>query len=436
MQFDAKLVAEVAARGGEPAWLREQRLKALNVYEGLPQPDSSRDEDWRRTDARHFCYEAFQAATGGRAVTAYAKLPAPARGLLGDGHSDAPLLVQHNAQPAFRRLSPELERQGVIVESLSEAVRRHADLVRDYLGRAVPLDYTRFSALNSLGWEGGSFIYVPANVAVADTLQTMAWHDQAGTVSMPRSLIVLDKGSSLTVVEQFASPDQVAIITSAVSEIYVKSGAHLTYISVQRWGEQTTHFEARRALMEQGATVEFIPVALGSKVCKSYIDLVLNGPGGNADIRGVLFPTGEQHLDHQTLQDHEAPHTESTLYLKAALKGSARSVFNGLIRVPRVAQQSNSFMEMRNLLLDKKAKADAIPGLEIEANDVRCSHAVAVGKVEEQEVFYLQTRGMDRVAAERMLVNGFFQPVMEKIPVKAVRQQIEQVIAERTAESR
>lgn len=424
--FDAQLAAAVAARAGDPDWLRQRREEAAATFASLPQPDSSRDEDWRRTDARQFQYERATLPDGAGS----ARLPASVGALLGGGQATA--LAYHDGRLALRRVPADLEQRGVIVQGLGQAAREHADLVQAYLGQAVPAGYKKFVALNSLAWSGGSLIYVPAGVEVEEPVQTLASLGRPDELSLPRSLVVVDRGASLTLVEQLASPDGVPGMSSAVSEIYVCSEARLRYISLQRWGDATTHHEARRVLIENGASVEFIVVALGSRVSKSYVDLVLEGPESSADISGVLFPTGGQHLDHQTLQDHEAPHTESNLYLKAALKGEARSVFNGLIRIPRVAQQSNSFMEMRNLLLSPRAKADAIPGLEIEANDVRCSHAVAVGKVEEQDLFYLECRGLDRVEAERLLITAFFQPVMEKIPVVGVREQIERVIEART----
>ncbi|HVA24362.1 MAG TPA: SufD family Fe-S cluster assembly protein, partial [Chloroflexota bacterium] len=224
-----------------------------------------------------------------------------------------------------------------------------------------------------------------------------------------------------------------ARLSSASTHLVVKDGAKLSYVSLQERGEQTWHFSTERAVIGRDAKADIVIAALGGFVSKSYVETILAGPGAEGNLVGVVLTDGQQHIDHQTLQEHLAPHTTSNLLLKSAVKGYSQSIFSGLVRMPREAQQSDAFQEARALLLSEHAKADAIPKLEIVASDVRCTHAGAIGQVDSEQKFYLMSRGIPEDEAERLIVTGFFEPALERIPVESVRESTRKALASRLA---
>jgi Fe-S cluster assembly protein SufD len=221
------------------------------------------------------------------------------------------------------------------------------------------------------------------------------------------------------------------VFSSASTHIVVKEGATLQYVSLQERGPRTWHFSTERAEIERDAKVDIVVAALGSQLSKSYVETVLTGPGTEANIVGLVLADGHQHVDHQTLQEHLAPHTTSNLLLKSAVKDYSQSIFAGLVRMPKEAQQSDAFQEARALLLSEHAKADAIPKLEIVASDVRCTHAGAIGQVDAEQKFYLMSRGITEEEAEHLIVTGFFEPALERIPVETVRESTRKALASR-----
>ncbi len=402
MAFTRETVEQVSAQRSEPSWLREARLQAWEAFERIPMPDSQRDEDWRRTDISQLDLAAFARTRNG---------------------ANAPELS-----------GPETLPKGVVFNSLERAVRDCPDLVREHLEPAAG----KFMALNAALWSGGAFVYVPPDVTVELPLQATYGAESAATSSaapalFPRTLIVVDRGGSLTFVDHFGA-DSAAVastLSSAHTHIVVRDGARLQYVSLQERDERTWHFSTERAVIGRDARVDVVIAALGGGLSKSYVETVLAGPGTEANIVGLVLTDGRQHVDHQTLQEHRAPHTTSNLLLKSAVKGHSQSIFAGLVRMPKEAQQSDAFQEARALLLSEHAKADAIPKLEIIANDVRCTHAGAIGQVDEEQKFYLMSRGIPEREAERLIVTGFFEPALERIPVEAIRESTRRALAAR-----
>lgn len=408
--FCREAVEQLSSDRSEPAWLREARLEAWERFEATPMPDSSKDEDWRRTDISKLDLEAFTPSLNGGDVPVLNVQAAPLEAAQGDGEGPLP--------------------PGVVYCSLDEAVRRYPDLVREHLGESDG----KFLSLNAALWSGGAFVYVPPEVHLEVPLD--ASHPGAGgqgsgasVALFPRTLIVVDRGASLVFVDRFCPGD--AGFSSGATHIVVRDGGQLSYVSLQERGQETWHFSTERAVVGRDAKVDFVVAALGSRLSKSYVETTLAGPGSEANLLGLVLTDGQQHIDHQTLQEHLAPHTTSNLLLKSAVKGHSQSIFAGLVRMPREAQQSDAFQEARALLLSEHAKADAIPKLEIIANDVRCTHAGAIGQVDQEQKFYLMTRGLPEDEAERLIVTGFFEPALERIPVDSVRESTRQALAER-----
>ena len=396
MAFTRETVEQLSSDRSEPAWLREARLAAWQRFEAAPMPDSTKDEDWRRTDVSKLDLAAYSPSLNG------ANTPT--------------LQAGEGALPA-----------GVVFTTLEQAVKDCPDLVREHLAERDG----KFLALNSALWAGGAFVYVPPDVQLEQPLAAL--FGEGAQAVFPRTLIVVDRGASLLFVDHFAGGAESGALSSASTHIVVKDGGRLSYVSLQERGQRTWHFSTERAEIGREARADVVIAALGSSLSKSYVETVLTGPGGEASLVGLVLTDGQQHVDHQTLQEHLAPHTTSNLLLKSAVKGSSQSIFAGLVRMPREAQQSDAFQEARALLLSENAKADAIPKLEIVASDVRCTHAGAIGQVDAEQKFYLMSRGIPEDEAERLIVTGFFEPALERIPVETVREGARKALLQRLA---
>ena len=422
-------VNELLRLRDDPEWVRAARREAWQVYDATPMP-SRTDEEWRRTDISQLDLGRVRAfATPGSRVASPAELPEVVRSALGSGAEWSGLLVQHNTGVVYRELDPSLARQGVILLSLEEAAREHPELVRRYLGQLVPATSGKFAAMNAVFWSGGCFLYVPRGVAVERPIRVLSWWDAPGVGAFPRTLVVAEANSQVTYLEEFASPEQEGqAFANGVVEVFAGQGAQVTYLAVQEWNEQTYAFLNQRQVVERDATVNTVHVALGGHVSKSHIETRLVGPGATTEMTGVLFGDKDQHFDHHTLQDHVAPHTTSNLLYKGVLRDHARSVYAGLIRVSKEAMKTDAYQANRNLLLSDNAKADSIPKLEIGANDVRCTHGATVAPVDEEQVFYLMARGIPRAEAIQLMVQGFFAPIMDRIPLASVREKVWTVV--------
>ncbi len=417
----AEAVAALSARRNEPEWLRQRRQAAWALFEAAPMPDAS-DEEWRRVDLSALNLDAYAAyAPAGGGLDA---MPASLRPTVAAGG----LVVQHNSDGVHASLPEVAFAQGVLFTSLDEAVRRHPELVEQYLGRTVPAAMGKFEALQAALWSGGTFLYVPRNVEVTVPLFSSVWADAAGAAMFPRTVVVAEQGSSVTFYEEHQSA-AVEAFASPVAEVLVGDGAHVTYVTVQRWGAGTREFGTRRVVVGRDARLDWVSATLGAGQSKMRLHGVFAGEGSESKIGGIYFPDGEQHVHMATLQDHRAPHTNSDLFFKGALRDAAHAEYYGIIRVHPEAQQTNGYQQNRNLLLSDKAKADSIPILEIEANDVKCSHGATVGQIDPDQVFYLQCRGLPRPAAERMLVQAFFREVLDRIPDEGVRERVGAMIA-------
>jgi len=274
---------------------------------------------------------------------------------------------------------------------------------------------------------------------VALPLRAADWLSRPGLSLFAHSLVVADRWSQVTYIDEYLSPavsgqdrhqarPDTEAFSDGVVEIIAREGAQVRYIHLQQFGENVWNFTTERVRLERDAAINLVQVGLGSKLTKANVQTLLAGPGSSAEMLGVYFASGNQHLDHHTLQDHLAPHTTSDLLFKGAVKDTARTLYSGLIRVRPIAQRTDAYQNNRNLLLSEDARADSIPQLEIEANDVRCTHGATAGPIDQEEVFYLQARGLPRADAESLIVSGFFQPVIDRIPVTSVRDRLHKAI--------
>jgi Fe-S cluster assembly protein SufD len=297
----------------------------------------------------------------------------------------------------------------------------------------VPASDGKFAALAEAFAADGVVVVVPAGVQVEQPLHSVLWAPGTNAAFFSRVLVVLEKGASLTYVHETASPTEPegAAVHAGIVEVLVGEEAQLTFVELQNWGEHVWNITHERAQVERNGRLNWIFGAVGSHLTKNFSELTLAGEGAEGRMSGFYFADGVQHLDHDTQQNHMAPHTTSDLLFKGALVGRSRSVWQGMIYVAPGAQKTDGYQANRNLILSKQARADSIPGLEILADDVRCTHGATVGQLEEEPVFYLMSRGLPRRMAERLVVDGFFAPIMERIPFDGVRARFQRMIDEK-----
>jgi Fe-S cluster assembly protein SufD len=400
----------------------EHRLAAWRTAEGMPMPGPS-DEAWRRTDLRGLDVAGLPIRPAGDASVA----PELLQPLASEGH--AALLVLRPGSAPERRSERPLP-PGVVFCDWATAVREHGDIVRAYQASLVAPGEGKFAALSQSLAAEGVFIYVPAGVQVEVPLHSVLWAPGNGASFFSRLLIVVDRGASLTYVHETASPTspQAQALHAGVVELLVAEDARLTFVELQNWGEHVYHLTHERGRVERQGKLEWVFGAVGSRLTKNFSELTLAGEGAEGRMSGFYFAGGDQHLDHDTQQNHLAPRTTSDLLFKGALIERSRSVWQGMIYVAPGAQKADGYQANRNLILSKQARADSIPGLEILADDVRCTHGATVGQLEEEPVFYLMSRGLPRPEAERLVIDGFFAPIMERIPFEGVRERFSRMI--------
>jgi Fe-S cluster assembly protein SufD len=414
-QFSAEQVAKASESLNEPQWLKERRDAAWKAWESLPLP-TTHDEPWRRTDLRNMPADRFTAKPSNGRVD---------QDLLKSGPS---ILHRPGHDPQLANLE-QIGSEGVIFTDWATAVRKHEDLLEKHLGSVVPDDEGKFSALAAAMATDGTMVYIPSGVRVEIPLHSMLWAPGSDLAVFSRVLIVVEDGASATVVHEMASPGgEEAALHAGIVEISVGADSQLTFAEVQDWGDHMWNFTHERARVGRDGHMDWIFGAAGSHLTKNFSELSLDGQGAHGRWTGFYFADGSQHLDHDTQQNHMAPNTTSDLLFKGALVDRSRSVWQGMIYVAPGAQQTDGFQANRNLILSKQARADSIPGLEILADDVRCTHGATVSQLEEEPIFYLMSRGIPRDQAERLVIEGFFATVMERISIDSVRDQFELMI--------
>jgi Fe-S cluster assembly protein SufD len=419
--------ADARAQGSrEGAWAQERRRAAAMTLGTLSLPRRD-DELWRRTD---FGTLEQSLATLDPFVTAPAArnlddLPvAVIERLAGEG-GNAALIVQRDSNVVLQQTHPVLERQRVTVSSLDRATREHEALLKQHFGTLLHDDYDWYTALGATLRHGGAYVHVPKGVKAEVPVRLFHTIDGAGRIVAPRTVVVLEDGAELTVIEELMSEtvDGHSLYAGGV-EAFVGANAKLTYAQVQDWGRNVFHYGNIRTQVGRDAELQWMQVMVGSRMTKANAWFNLNGSGSRAFVNGFMFGDARQHFHLHTLQRHLQPHTTSDLLIKCCLKDRARSVYQGLIQVAKDAQRTDAYQANRNLLLSDQARADSIPGLEILANDVRCTHGATLGHVDAEQLYYLMARGLPRAEAQRLIVEAFFEPVIERIPLETVRERL------------
>ncbi len=328
-----------------------------------------------------------------------------------------------------------MARRGVLFGSLEELIQTHGELIRPYLfTKAVDYRVDKFAALHAACMSGGAVLYVPKGVKIEKPLHIFS-SISPDAADFSHTLIVLDEGAEATVLSETAGTDPTgAGLHCGAIEIFVGPRARLRYVNLQNWGTGVWHFAHQKALVDRNADIQWTIGALGSRLAKVNQHVALVGPGANAQVNGVMFTEGRQHLSYHTLQRHHAMQCTSDLLYKGALQDKSRLVWRGMIKVDRDAQKTDGYQRNDNLILSEDARADSIPGLEIEADDVKCSHGATAGRVDDEQVFYARCRGLTRKEAIRMIVTGFFQQVFDRITIDSVRHALGEAIGRRIRE--
>ena len=387
---------------------RVDRAELLERYRALPLPTTA-DEPWRFTDLRGFDPDAF----------------------VSNGH------VQGQT-PAVSMLDIDVAAVATVSESGLEIERAPArirfeplDEHHERLATLVGAD-DKFTAHNAAVWKHGLLVHVPRGVELDQPLYVRVVNSADGGSLFWRLLVVAEEGSRFSLIEEYASasPD-VAGYSNAAVEIFVEQGAKLEYVSLQNLSRETWHFATHHARVERDAELDWVAGGFGSKKGKTRIQNDLAGTGATSRVTGAYFTDGTQHLDYDTFQEHIAPSTTSDFAFKGALRDESSTVWRGMIRVEKDAQKTNAYQENRNLMLSEKAHADSIPGLEILANDVRCTHGATLGQVDRDQLFYLMARGLTRPEAERLIVRGFFQDILDRIELEPVRETLGEALEAR-----
>ncbi len=379
------------------------RTDLLERYQALPFPTTT-DEPWRFTDLRGFDPDAF--AVNGASVALQQTVT----------KSEGTMLDIDVAGLAV------MDASGITIERAPDGIRFEPLGDHERLGTLVGAD-EKFAAHNAAAWEHGLLVHVPKGVELSKPLYVRVANPADGGSRFWRLLVVAEEGSRFSIVEELAgAADETAGYSNAVSEIFVEQAAKVEYVSIQNLARETWHFASHRARVGRDAELDWVAGGFGSKKGKVRIENDLAGQGATSRVTGAYFADGRQHLDFDTFQSHQAPDTTSDFAFKGALRDRARAVWRGMIKVEKAAQKTNAYQENRNLLLSPRAHADSIPGLEIEANDVRCTHGATVGQVDREQLFYLMARGLSRSEAERLIVRGFFADVLDRIELEPVRE--------------
>ena len=415
-----------------PELLAEKRKAAWEEYRSLPMP-TRKSEEWRYTDLTKLDPESFErmeAADPTAEPMVSDDLPGVVREILAGESKRSGTLVEIDATVVRLELTPEAADAGVVFAPIARIVEERPELIERFLFSSdiAPME-RKLWTLHVAALSGGYVLFVPQGVRVENPVHIIRWLSRAGAMLSSHSLIIVERGAEVTVIDEFLSDDlaEDSLSLNGV-EVFGGDGALVNYLALQRFGSGVRHFSMQHANTPRECTLNSFNVSLGADLSRCDVTSHLLGPGSDSEMLALWFGSREQHFDFHTLQHHAAPNAHSDLLFKGALTDRANSVFRGLIRVDEDAQLTDAYQTNRNLLLSPDSKATTLPSLEIAADDVKCSHAATAGQVDEHQLFYLTSRGLTREQAERLLVFGFFGEVLARMPVDSVRDRMTDAI--------
>jgi Fe-S cluster assembly protein SufB len=419
--LDRTVVEQISAMKGEPAWMLEFRLKALEHFQKRPTPTWGGDLSTLDLDEIYFYVRPAEAES-----KSWDDVPEAIKNTfdkLGIPEAERKFLAgvgaQYESEMVYHRIHENLEKLGVIFVSIEDGLRLHPDLFREYFGTVIPIEDNKFAALNSAVWSGGSFIYVPPGVKIDLPLQAYFRLNSANIGQFERTLIIADEGAQIHYVEGCTAPIYTTdSFHSGVIEIVVRKNARVRYTTIQNWSVNVYNLVTQRALVHEGGTMEWVDANLGSKLTMKYPSCYLLGPRAHGEILSMAFAGPGQHQDAGGKVIHFAPHTSSKVTSKSISRGSGRASYRGLLKVHKGAYDVKSNVVCDALLLDNKARSDTYPYIEIDEEDVTIGHEASVSKVGEEQLFYLMSRGLSEEEATTMVVSGFIEPLVKELPME------------------
>lgn len=419
--LDREIVEKISEMKGEPAWMLDFRLKALDHFLKRPIPAWGGDLSKLNLDEIYF----YVKPTEGESKS-WEDVPDAIKNTfdkLGIPEAERKFLAglgaQYESEMVYHKVQDHLEKQGVIFLSIEDGLRQHPDLFRQYFGTVIPIEDNKFAALNSAVWSGGSFIYIPPGIKVDLPLQAYFRLNVANIGQFERTLIIADEGAQVHYVEGCTAPIySTDSFHSGVIEIVVKKNARVRYTTIQNWSTNVYNLVTQRALVHEGGTMEWVDANLGSKLTMKYPSCYLIGPRAHGEILSMAFAGKGQHQDAGGKVIHVAPHTSSKITSKSISKSGGRASYRGLLKVYKDAEDVRSNVVCDALLLDETSRSDTYPYIEIDAEDVTIGHEASVSKVGEEQLFYLMSRGLSEEEATTMVVSGFIEPLVKELPME------------------
>lgn len=421
LPIDRNSVAELSRTRQEPEWMTSLRLKGLELAETLELPKLEKTRIDRWDLSAHGSY------VKPEPIASIGDLPETAKSLLNEEQTDN-LIIQRNSGAVYVKLSEELAAKGVIFTDLETALTKHADLIKPYFMELVKQDENKLTALHSAVWNGGAFLYVPKNVQVDVPLQALYVTDDASASFTPHVLIVAEANSSVGYVENLVSSGSGSIVVNGVVEVFVKANASVRFATVHNLGEAVTDISYRRANVDNDARVEWIVGEMNYGNAMSDTTSILKGSGSFSDTKAIAVGTAEQKLNYTTRAVHFGKHSSSDMITRAVMRDSASAIINGITKIEKGATGTNGQQTEKVLMLSPKARGDANPILLIDEDDVKAGHAASVGQVNQEQVYYLMSRGISRAEAERLIIYGFLAPVVSEIPIEQIQGQLQQLV--------
>jgi Fe-S cluster assembly protein SufB len=418
--LDAEIVAQISEMKSEPEWMRDFRLKSLDIFNSKPMPTWGGDLAINFQDIFYYLKPTDHQGHTWDDVPTEIKdtfdrlgIPEAERKYL------AGVKAQFESEVVYGSLKEDLADQGVIFTDTDTAVREHPDLVREYFGKIIPPTDNKFAALNSAVWSGGSFIYVPKGVHIEFPLQAYFRINAENMGQFERTLIIVDEGASVHYVEGCTAPMYTSeSLHSAVVEIICKRGSRCRYTTIQNWANNIYNLVTKRAMAYADATMEWIDGNLGSKLTMKYPAVYMMEPGARGEILSIAFSSQGQHQDAGAKLVHCAPNTTGQIISKSISHGGGRSSYRGLVRVEKGAKHSKSNVVCDALILDPKSRSDTYPYIEIFDQDVSIGHEASVSRIGEEQLFYLMSRGLSEAEASTLIVNGFIEPLVKELPME------------------
>jgi Fe-S cluster assembly protein SufD len=411
--------------GTHPAYFQERQRLAWARYQALP-PPTRKDENWRFADIKQIDVSPYQRA-GRRSASEENGLIERSTGT----RQGAGRMVFVNDHLARRdSATADLAKKGVLWLPLAQAIAEHSSLIeRHFMREDAILGSAKYAALHASQVRAGTFLYVPKGVEIAVPFETFHWLAGDNSAVFPHTLIIAEDNSSVSVVDYFDSATQAPGFACGVNDIVVSNGAKVSYVAVQKWNTQTFAFHLNNTVVGRDASALALNLNLGGRLIRNEAVSHLRGKGGRSDMLSISAVEGTQVVEQRTLQVHEVEHTASDLLYKNALNDSARTIFTGLIRVDEGAHKTDAYQKVRNLLLSDEAEANSAPGLEIEADDVRCTHGATSGALEPEELFYFESRGIPRRVAQQLITFGFLNEVVSRGPQLAIQEKLRECLA-------